>query len=618
MCGILFIYNREIEQPLLQQRLHHAQAMLAHRGPDETGSWFDGAVGVGHVRLSILDLSASQQPMIDPSGRYVITYNGEIYNYLDLRKELEDKWSFTTQGDTEVLLAGLIIHGESFLQRLEGMLSVAFWDIHEQMLLLARDRMGKKPLFYHLSGEGITCASEIPVLAALDDCRWQEDLDSTADYLRHGYYLPGTTAYRNIREVLPGHVLHWKPGAEIRQQAYWSLNIGGFQGTKQQAHEMLRERLEDAVRVRMVADVEVGAFLSGGIDSSLVVGILCRKYGVKPKTFTIGFSEGSYDERKYARCIADLYGTEHYEEVLGECNSDNLKVLLLKHIGQPFADASLLPTSLLAQMTARHVKVALSGDGADELFSGYQRYQGRALLRWYFRMPKFLQRRIELSIEALPEPMVHHSRSLLKKAHLFYDLIKREEGETPYIAPTNYARHVFARLAPSISDRGHCPPFIPAAAKADSIMEMMAADALVYLPQDILVKVDRATMASSLETRAPFLDSKVVELAFSLPRAWHRRGYSGKHMLQETFSDLLPASIWKRRKQGFGVPIDKWFKSSLGKELRELLHDQKDHPFNTSEVLCMLDDHCLRNRNRGYLLWNIYVYLFWKEHTEWL
>ncbi len=618
MCGILFIYNRKIEQPVLQQRLQHGQAMLAHRGPDESGSWFGNSVGVGHVRLSILDLSASQQPMIDPSGRYVITYNGEIYNYLDLRKELEAKWSFTTQGDTEVLLAGLIIHGESFLQRLEGMLAVAFWDSHEETLLLARDRMGKKPLFYHASGEEITCASEIPVLAALDDCRWQEDLDSTADYLRHGYYLPGTTAYQNIREVLPGHVLHWKPGAEIRQQAYWSLNVGGFQGTKQQAHETLRERLEDAVRIRMVADVEVGAFLSGGIDSSLVVGILCRKYGIKPKTFTIGFSEGSYDERKFAQRIADLYGTDHYEEVLSECNSDNLKVLLLKHIGQPFADASLLPTSLLAKMTARHVKVALSGDGADELFSGYQRYQGRALLRWYFRMPKFLQRRIEQSIEALPEPMVHHSRSLLKKAHLFYDLIKREESETPYIAPTNYAQHVFARLAPSLSDRGHRPPFIPAAAKADSIMEMMAADATVYLPQDILVKVDRATMASSLEARAPFLDSKVVELAFSLPRTWHRRGYSGKHMLQETFSDLLPASIWNRRKQGFGVPIDKWFKSSLGEELRELLHNQKDHPFNTSEVLYMLDDHCLRKRNRGYLLWNIYVYLFWKEHTAWL
>ncbi len=618
MCGILFIHNREIEQPVLRERLQRALAMLAHRGPDESGTWFGNPVGVGHTRLSILDLLASRQPMTDPGERYVLTYNGEIYNYQALRRELENKWSFTTQGDTEVLLAGLITRGESFLQSLEGMWAFALWDRRTETLLLARDRMGKKPLFYNLSGERMTCASELPALATLEDCRWQEDLDSTADYLRYGYYLPGTTAYQNVREVLPGHVLRWRPGTEPQQQAYWSLDIGGFQGSKQQAQEALRERLINAVSARMVADVEVGAFLSGGIDSSLVVGILCRELGIKPKTFTIGFSEDSYDERQFARRIADFYATEHYEEVLAECDSDNLKVLILKHIGQPFADSSLLPTSLLARMTSRHVKVALSGDGADELFSGYQRYQGRALLRWYFRMPKFMQRRIERSIEALPEPMVHHSRSLLKKAHLFYDLIKRQESEMPYIAPVNYARHVFARLAPSISERGHSPPLIPAAAKADSILEMMAADAAVYLPQDILVKVDRATMASSLEARAPFLDTKVVELAFSLPRTWHRRGYSGKHMLRESFGELLPAATWKRRKQGFGVPIDKWFRSKLGDELRELLRRQKDHPFDTSEVLFMLDDHCLGQRDRGYRLWNIYVYLFWKEHTAWL
>ncbi len=618
MCGILFIHNRKIDAPALEQNLRRAQAMLTHRGPDESGTWFKDSVGVGHVRLSILDLSGSRQPMTDPGGRYVLTYNGEIYNYHTLRKELEGKWTFTTQGDTEVLLAGLIIQGDSFLARIEGMWAFALWDSQTETLLLSRDRMGKKPLFYHGSGEEISCASELPVLATLADCQWQEDLDSTADYLRQGYYLPGTTAYQNVREVLPGHILHWRAGSAIKQQAYWSLNIGGYQGSKQQAQEELREKLIDAVRVRLVSDVEVGAFLSGGIDSSLVVGILCKELGIKPKTFTIGFIENSFDERQFARKIAAAYETEHYEEVLGECNSDKLKTLILNHIGQPFSDSSLLPTSLLAQMTARHVKVALSGDGADELFSGYQRYQGRALLRWYFRLPKILQHNIERSIKALPEPMVHHSRSLLKKAHLFYDLVKRQESEMPYIAPMNYADHVFARLAPSISEKGHRAPVIPSEAKEDSILEMMTADAAVYLPQDILVKVDRATMASSLEARAPFLDTKVIELAFSLPRSWHRRGYSGKHMLRESFTDLLPTSIWKRRKQGFGVPIDKWFRSSQGEELRELLSQQKDHPFNTSEVLNMLDEHCLGNRDRGYRLWNIYVYLFWKENTTWL
>lgn len=614
MCGIVFLYNEKIDPQTQREKTLKSIDLLTHRGPDESGSWFKSPVAIGHRRLSILDVFGSQQPMLDPSGRYILTYNGEIYNYRKLRSELKNRWSFRTQGDTEVLLAGLITQGESFLKRLEGMWAFALWDSVGESLLLSRDRMGKKPLFYQASTNMISCASELPALAALRTSQWSEDFNSTADYLRYGYFLPGTTVYKDVQEVLPGHVLHWSPRAGVTQNAYWSLNIGHYSGTKKNARKILREKLIHAVETRMVADVEVGAFLSGGIDSSLIVGILCQELGIKPKTFTIGFTDDSYDERRFAKHVAEVHGTEHYEETLKSCDSDLFKKLILENVGQPFADSSLLPTYSVAKLASRHVKVVLSGDGADELFSGYQRYQGRALLRWYTRLPKLLQRNIEKTIRSLPEPMVHHSRSLLKKAYLFCDIIERQESETPYIAPTNYAKHHFAQLVPSIADKGHVPQSLPAEARSDSILEMMAADAVFYLPQDILTKVDRATMSQSLEARTPFLDSEVVELAFSMPRIWHRRGYSGKRMLQETFKDVVPPLIWRRRKQGFGVPINQWFRSEVGSDLRRLISKQDDLPFNKSIVLSMLDTHCSGQRDLGYKLWNIYVYLFWKEH----
>ena len=290
-----------------------------------------------------------------------------------------------------------------------------------------------------------------------------------------------------------------------------------------------------------------------------------------PKTFTIGFSEKSFDERGVARQVASQYKTQHYERCLETWDRDRLESMILSHIGQPFYDASLLPTDMVSQLASQHVKVALSGDGGDELFSGYQRYQARMILRWYARLPSFFRSQMEQAIRLLPEPMQHHSRSILKKAHLFLDILERKSSETPYVAPVLYSDNVFADLAGDIARSGHPPPVLPTVDPADDILEMMRADAAVYLPQDILVKVDRASMAHSLEVRAPFLDSRVVQLAFSLPVSWHRGAMSGKQMLRNTFRQLLPDNIWGRRKQGFGVPIHQWFRSDLGNELEELL-----------------------------------------------
>ena len=612
MCGLIFAHRPDSSADALRGRAEDALNRLLHRGPDDGELWLEEGVVVGHRRLAIVDLEASRQPMSDPEGRYVLAYNGELYNYRELRERLKGRWRFRTGGDTEVVLAGLILEGEAFFSAMEGMWALALWDRKERGLLLARDRMGKKPLYYREGAGGLSCASELPALRALDGGAWREDLDATADYLRYGYYLPGTTAYRDVHEVPPGHTLRWTPGGAVSEAPYWRLSLGRFDGGRRAARERLRDTLRAAVERRMVADVEVGAFLSGGVDSSLVVGLMVEELGVRPQTFTIGFSEAAFDERPFATLAAERWRTRHHEQCLDGWDGERLRRLVLDHVGQPFADSSLLPTALVSELAARHVKVALSGDGGDELFSGYQRYQARAIMRWYTRLPRGLRGLAERAIRALPEPMAHHSRSVLKKAHLFLDVAARAESETPYVAPLAYSAEAFSALAPELVGRGHRPPGMPEESRLDDIQAMMSADALVYLPQDILLKVDRASMAHSLETRAPFLDREVVELAFSLPRHWHRRGMSGKRMLRESFGGLLPEVLWKRRKQGFAVPVHQWFRSGMEEQLRELLADDAG-PLEGAEVARLIGQHVRGARDHGYRLWAIYIYLLWRR-----
>lgn len=616
MCGLIFHYRRTRERGKYKDKVHRVLSKMAHRGPDDEGIIDVGNAVIAHRRLAVIDLKASRQPMCDPSRRYFIAYNGEIYNFKELKSRLMSHWNFKTSGDTEVILAGLVSMGADFLPLMEGMWALAFWDNYLERLLLSRDRMGKKPLYFKVEQKGIVAASELPVLKMLIDSPLEEDIDGAADYLRYGYYLPGTTAYKDIQEVLPGHLLTWYPRKQIKMHRYWSLKINGFKGSVDQAQEELRETMILAVKQRMLADVEVAAFLSGGIDSSLITAIMTKHCGVSPKTFTIGFKEASFDERRYARMVAAKLHTEHHEDYFETWNAEELKRLIKEHIGQPFADSSMLPTAMVSKLAAQRVKVALSGDGGDELFCGYQRYQARAILRWYTRLPHIFRRNIASLIKAIPEPMAHHSHSLLKKAYLFLDVTDRLDSESPYIAPVMYSRAIFEQLAPELANRGHSPPCIPEEARLDELQAMMVGDALVYLPQDILVKVDRASMAYSLETRAPFLDRKVIELAFSLPRKWHRSGFKGKRMLQQTFSNLLPKEIWRRRKQGFGVPIHQWFRKDLGEELEDLL-DLNTTPIEEHVVRKMLSEHKNKIRDHGYRLWNIYNYLLWhvSEHS---
>lgn len=607
MCGLIFHYHGEpVSSALVEERAKCALRALAHRGPDAQKISDSGPVIFGHARLSIIDLVASQQPMMTSDGRFSLVFNGEIYNYRELRDALAARWNFQTEGDTEILLAGLVLEGEGFLPRLEGMWAFAFWDHAEQILLLSRDRMGEKPLYYTRTQQGFACASELPALRALLGVAWGEDVDAVADYFRYGYCLPGYTTWKDVFEVRPGCLLRWSPGQSPVERSYWQIPVPGDRSLV--TDEEMVESLEQAVRKRLIADVEVGAFLSGGIDSSLVCALAQPQLSQPIRTYTIGFEEKSYDERLYAAQAARHIGTRHKARTLAEWNESLLEKLLRQHIGQPFADASLLPTALVGEFASQDVKVALSGDGGDELFGGYQRYQARMILRWYQRLPRSLRRFAETAIRALPEPAAHHSRSIIKKAHLFVDVAQRQQDETPYVAPVIFGSAHFAELFPSLIGRGCKPPELLEETHLEDLQRMLYGDALVYLPQDILLKVDRASMAYGLETRAPFLDHRVVELAFSRPVNQHVSLGNGKRWLKSAFYNRLPEGIWNRRKQGFGVPVNDWFRGTLGEVLRTRLREHAG-PIDRAVALRYLDEHQYKGRDHGYRLWLLHSYL---------
>mgnify|MGYP000952132928 CR=1 FL=1 len=614
MCGILFLYDRQIGQQEHIARARGALDALAHRGPDEGADLVIGDAWLGQRRLSIIDLAKSHQPMSDPTGRHVLNYNGELYNYRQLRTELQGRWQFRTEGDTEVILAGLLLHGAAFLDRLEGMWAFVFWDAEQRRLLAARDRFGEKPLYFAGTDAGeFACASELPALMRLlPNAPREEDLDSTSDYFRYGFALPGRTAYVGIHEVLPAHFLEWSPAGRVRQVRYWSMPSRRFDGSEVDAEGLLQGAVRVAVQRRMVSDVPVGAMLSGGIDSTIVTSVAASLTTERMHTFTAGFTDASFDESRYAQLVSEKLGCMHHQETFALEGPDAIESLLRGHLGQPFADPSLLPTALVSRLAARSVKVALSGDGGDEIFCGYERYRARVILRWYSRLPAPLRKLAARAIGAIPEPTAHHSGSLLKRAHLFLRQADAMLSGRAYVAPELFRPDEHARLLPDLAGLGHEPPTLPRSTTLDGIDAMMAADGLVYLPQDILQKTDRASMAHSLELRAPFLDRDLVELAMSFPTQWQSGLRGGKRLLRRAFSHLLPPCIARRGKQGFAVPVGAWFRGGLGDALLALLRSDAG-PLHAAEVEGLLAAHRSGARDHGLRLWAVYVYLLWRR-----
>jgi asparagine synthase (glutamine-hydrolysing) len=624
MCGIAGkVYadpQRQVEESLLRAMCR----AIAHRGPDDEGVYRSGPVGLGMRRLKVIDLEGGHQPMGNAEGWLWIVFNGEIYNYRQLRRELEEEGRvFRTQSDTETILHLYERQGEGCLQRLRGMFAFALWDQRRQTLMLARDRLGKKPLFYADLAEGLTFGSEISAL--LRDPALPRDLDLEAidEYLTC-LFVPGPrTIFRRIRKLPPAsYALYSGGGLEIH--SYWSpaLEPRGAERPEESYLEELACLLREAVSLRMISDVPLGAFLSGGLDSSLVVALMGEVARVPVETFCVGFNEASFSELEHARTVAGHLGTRHHEHVV-DYNIGELLPSLVEHFGEPFADSSAVPMYHLSRIARQHVTVALSGDGADELFAGYRRYLGRRLAGWYNHWPGWAGRgALEALGSRLPDPPGYYGFSRRKKFKRFLEyaaaLRENEQLSWEFFFSGKEKKELYKEnFADNIKSTTIVGKGLGDSPIADPVAAMIAKDLRLYLPDDILTKVDRMSMACSLEVRAPFLDHHLVEFALALPMKHRLRGGQGKYLLRRLACKLLPKNAVARPKQGFTVPLAAWFRG----ELRDWLHQALLAPgaaigefFEPRVVRGMIERHG-RQRDMSQQLWALLVLEVWHRQV---
>jgi asparagine synthase (glutamine-hydrolysing) len=623
MCGIsgklYFDAGRTVEREILERM----NAVLAHRGPDDAGIYTDGQIGLAHRRLSIIDLSpAGHQPMSNEDATIWIIFNGEIYNFQSLRPDLLSRGHrFRSNTDTEVIIHLYEDHGTDCLRFLRGMFALAIWDGPRRQLFLARDRLGKKPLSYHQDGAAFRFASEVKAILQDPQVKPNPDPAAISQYLTYGYVPGSGSAFQAFHKLPPGHFLTCREG-RVEVVRYWRLRRD--QKRAQREEDWCQEivaRLEEAVRLRMVSDVPLGAFLSGGIDSSAIVAMMSRTSSGSVKTFSIGFEEPEYDELAYARQVAQRFGTEHHEMVV---RPDAAAILpkLAWHYDEPFGDSSAVPTYYVAQMTRQYVTVALNGDAGDESFGGYDRYVANLLAASFDRLPGagLLRHAIRFGLRFLPRS--GSRTSWLYRGRRFLDGLT----EAP---ERRYARW----LCHFLGDRKAelcTPEFLAAAGDTDALDILLAAyresdapdfgdatlgvDAGLYLPDDLLVKVDIASMAHALEARSPFLDHEFMEFAAAIPFNLKVRGRVKKYILKRALAGLLPDQILHRPKMGFGVPIDHW----LRHELRDMAYDTLLSPraigrgyFRRDSLRRLLDEHAQRKAAWHYLLWTLLMLELW-------
>ena len=625
MCGICGkLYHGE-DKKVDKELVRKMAFVLNHRGPDDEGVYVKDNVGLGHKRLSILDLSpAGHQPMTNEDGSIWIVFNGEIYNFLDLRDELQKKGhTFMSRTDTETIIHLYEEKGVECVHDLRGMFAFAIWDERKHRLFCARDRAGKKPLVYAHTKDAFLFASEIKSL--LIDPSIKRDIDSTAlhHFLTYQYIPSPHTGFAGIKKLPPAHILICEKGT-ITIKRYWNLSY------QKKLHlpsvkdygESFKDVFEEAVKVRLRSDVPLGAFLSGGIDSSLVVAVMSGLMNQPVKTFSIGFKEEQYDETPFARMIAEKYGTEHHEFVV-EPNAIDVLPKLVWYYNEPFADSSAIPTYYVSRMTREHVTVALNGDGGDESFAGYERYLADKLAAYYKCVPRFLREGvIRKVIDLLPYSTnrKHFIRRLKRFVNgiseiperryvrwiCFFDIEMKRDLYTPS----------FSELTREVDSVDLTVQWYKKSDAEHFLDKTLFVDVMSYLPEDLLVKVDIASMANSLEARSPFLDHKVMEFAASLPADLKLRGIETKYLLKHTLSDSVPKEILHRRKMGFGVPLDVWFRKDLKEMAYDLLLDKKciDRGyFQKGAVQRLLDEHVSEQYDHSYRIWALLFLELW--HT---
>ena len=627
MCGITGWANLDARVPPPEggwELLHSMCERMVHRGPDSEGLLVANGVALGMRRLAIIDLVTGEQPVYNEDKSVAVVLNGEIYNYRVLRQELEKRGhSFRSQSDTEVLPHLYEEFGDDLVQHLNGMFALALWDSRRRRLLLARDRFGEKPLFWGVFDNSLLFASEPKVLLAHPAVKTSLNLQALRQYLSFDYVPAPLTIYEGINKLPAAHTLTLENG-KIETRRYWSLSYqtAPRPPSEADAADHLRELLADSVRLRLVSDVPLGVLLSGGVDSSSIAALAVRASSEAVKTFSISFAESSFDESQYARAVAKFLGTDHHEERL----SANLAANLVGEIGswmdEPFSDPSLVPTYLLSRFTRKHVTVALGGDGGDELFAGYPMYRGHRWAENYARVPRLLR-------AGLIEPLI--GLLPVKTKNLSFDY-----KATRFVAGTKYDRvarhHVWfgsfspdeqeSLLTPEVRRASDADIYREARAmlaecdSSDVVEQMQSLDTQLYLAEDILTKVDRASMAVSLEVRAPFLDARVAEFAASLPPGYKLRGAKTKYILKRAIEELLPPFVTRRGKKGFGVPVAEWLKGKLRPLARDLLSPErvrKAGVFNPEYVAKLQDEHERGVANHRKLLWTLLMFELWHE-----
>ncbi|HJR05835.1 MAG TPA: asparagine synthase (glutamine-hydrolyzing) [Pyrinomonadaceae bacterium] len=622
MCGIVGMVRREgraVDAGVLA-RMNEA---IRHRGPDEEGSYLKSSVGIAMRRLAIIDLKSGQQPMHNDGRTVWIVFNGEIYNYKEVRAELIKRGhAFHTDCDTEVVLHAYDEYGADCPKHLRGMFAFAIWDERRDELFLARDRVGKKPLLYARLTDGLVFGSEFAALLEHPDISREIDREAIHHYLTFMCVPAPLTAYRDIRKLEPGHTLRYTPrDGEVKIERYWQPDFSKkTRMSEAEAGERAVEILREAVRVRLMSEVPLGAFLSGGVDSSAVVALMSEVSSSPVKTFSIGFEEQDFSELHHARRVAEHVGAEHHEFIV---RPDAMEVLptLVEHYGEPYADSSAIPTYYVSRETRRHVTVALNGDGGDECFAGYERYAAMKLAGKYRSVPGLLREGlIKNAVAFYPTSETRRSRARDLKRFLDAASLPTVERYMRWIsvldasAKDDLYTEDFRREMAGHKASDFIAPWFAHANGAGLVDASLLADTMTYLPNDLLVKVDIASMAVSLEARSPFLDHHVIEFAASLPENLKLRGLTTKYLLKRVLAKLLPAENLQRRKMGFGVPIGHWLRGEMQKFLRETLLSEKALArgfFRPEAVTRMVELHTRGERDYAHQLWTLLMLELW-------
>jgi asparagine synthase (glutamine-hydrolysing) len=625
MCGIAGTFDRT-GATLDPDRIAQAVAVMRHRGPDETGFWSDDRVQLGMARLAIIAPDGNHQPVRNEDGRIRVIFNGQIYNHPELRRELQAKGHrFDTEGDTEVIAHAYEEWGDTFLERLNGMFGIAIYDSRNgHSVLLARDRVGIKPLYYRLDDRRLVFGSEVKaVLAQLDETP-PPDIEGMLSLLTFEYTYAPHTLFEGINKLKPGHYLR-VDARGATERAYWSLPEESRDLTEDAAIEELQSLLSDAVRGRMISDVPLGAFLSGGMDSSVIVALMARHSDRPVKTFSVGFEEAGYNETHYARLVAERYRTDH-ERITLRLDLGELMSPIELILDDPIGDFSVFSTYLVSRAARQHVTVALSGDGGDELFGGYDTYIADKLARWYGLLGRPLTARLLPGVVSLLRP-APTKKGLINRTRVFVNGAARpaDLGHARWMVFMDEPLRLgllsdgLAAGAARIDPTDHVRRLFGANRFRDPTQRNMYVDSAFYLPENILHKVDRTSMATSLETRVPMLDHRVVESALTMPASFRLKGFKTKAILKRAFGDLLPPQILRRGKQGFSTPMKHWLRGELRPMMMDVLAEariRRDGFFRPETIERLKSEHLAERADHAHVLWSLMLYCMWLERYQ--